>query len=146
MRRAAATGNSPGKVMFLLLWFWVCVNLEKIHPLEGGYFRRKVRRDRRPGLPLESPLTFYPKYAADLVVKHVRAAGLALRLGRLRLRLKYAPDARNYIDQALTPVVEGDLDDLEMFNNSASARAAGDHAKEMLARRQDPARRHEKVG
>ncbi len=146
MRRAAATGNSPGKVMFLLLWFWVCVNLENVHPLEGGYLRRKVRRDRRPGLPIESPWAFYPRYAADLVVKHLRAGGLALRLGRLRLQLKYAPDARNYLDQALTPVAEGDLDELEMFNNSASSRAAGDHAKEMRARRQEHEKQHEKVG
>ena len=56
MRRAVATGISPGKMMFLLIWFYGCVTLEKIHPLEGGYLRRKVRRDRRPGLPFEPPL------------------------------------------------------------------------------------------
>ena len=56
MRRAYATGISPGKMMFLLIWFYGCVTIEKIHPLEGGYLRRKVRRDRRPGLPIENPL------------------------------------------------------------------------------------------
>ena len=55
MRRAYATGISAGKMMFLLIWFYGCVTIEKIHPLEGGYLRRKVRRDRRPGLPIESP-------------------------------------------------------------------------------------------
>ena len=140
MRRAAATGTSPGKMLFLLMWFWACVKLEKIHPLEGGYLRRKVRRDRRPGLPLENPLVFYPKYFADLVVKHVRVAGVVLRLGKLRLEIKHSKNARDYMDQALTPVVDGDLDDLDMFNNSASSRAAGDKAKKMLAKH------HEKVG
>ena len=62
MRRAAATRISPGKMMFLLLWFHGCVTIEKIHPLEGGYLRRKVRTDRRPGFPVENPLMFYPKY------------------------------------------------------------------------------------
>ena len=38
-----ATGISPGKMMFLLIWFYGCVTIEKIHPLEGGYLRRKVR-------------------------------------------------------------------------------------------------------
>ena len=146
MRRAAATGNSPGKVMFLLIWFWACINLENIHPLEGGYLRRKIRTDRRPGMPLENPLTFYPKYLAGLVVNHVRLAAMALRLARLRRQLKKSPDARSYMDEALTPVVDGDLDNLEMFNNSAASRAAGDHAKKMLAKQHDHAKQHEKVG
>ena len=67
MRRAVATGISPGKMMFLLIWFYGCVTMEKIHPLEGGYLRRKARRDRRPGLPLENPLMFYPSYVFDLI-------------------------------------------------------------------------------
>jgi hypothetical protein len=29
-----------------------------LHPLEGGYFRRKLRRQRRAGLPRENPLIF----------------------------------------------------------------------------------------
>ncbi|MGO9942984.1 MAG: B12-binding domain-containing radical SAM protein [Rhodoblastus sp.] len=148
MRRSAATGNSPGKVMFLLIWFWACINLENIHPLEGGYFRRKVRRDRRPGMALENPLAFYPKYVAGVVVNHLRVAAMALRLARLRRRLKKSPDARTYMDLALTPVEDSDLDDLEMFNNSASSRAAGDHAKKMLAKHHDHelAKQQEKVG
>ncbi len=66
---------------------------------------------------------------AYLVVKYVRVAGLVLRLGKLRLEIKHSKNARNYINQALTPVVDGDLDELDMFNNSASSRAAGDKAK-----------------
>ena len=132
MRRAAATGISPGKMMFLLIWFWGCVTLEKIHPLEGGYLRRKVRRDRRPGLPLENPLIFYVSYIADLIVKHVTVAGLVLRLGLLRRRLKRDPTARDYRDAALTPVRDSDLDELEMFNVTSAARGAADHAKRKL--------------
>ena len=37
MRRAAATGISPGKILFLLLWYYGCFALEKVHPLQGGY-------------------------------------------------------------------------------------------------------------
>ena len=64
MKLAAASGLSPGKMVFLLIWFHGCMTLEGIHPLEGGYLRRKYRRDRRPGLPIESPLIFYPRYLA----------------------------------------------------------------------------------
>jgi radical SAM superfamily enzyme YgiQ (UPF0313 family) len=133
MRRAVATGISPGKMMFLLIWFWGCVNLEKIHPLEGGYLRRKVRRDRRPGLPLENPLVFYPRYIGDLIRKHAVVAGFVWRLGRIRRALKRDRSARHYRDEALTPVSAAELDDLQMFNASSSARAAADKAKRKLS-------------
>jgi hypothetical protein len=32
-----------------------------MHPLQGGYFRRKLRRHRRSSLPRESPLVFYSR-------------------------------------------------------------------------------------
>ncbi len=108
------------------------MNLEKIHPLEGGYLRRKVRRDRRPGLPLENPLVFYPRYIGELIHKHFVIAGFVWRLGRIRRALKRDPAARHYRDEALTPVSAAELDELEMFNASASARAAADKAKRKL--------------
>ena len=37
------------------------------------------------------------------------------------------------MDEALTPVSAAELDDLEMFNVTASARAAADKAKKKLA-------------
>jgi hypothetical protein len=134
MRRAAATGISPGKMMFLLMWFWGCVTLEKIHPLEGGYLRRKVRTDRRPGMAVESPLTFYPRYAGDLVMKHVRLGRMVLRMAKVRRAIKRDPEARRYMDTALTPVTEGELDELEMFQTSEGAKAASDKAKKEHAR------------
>jgi hypothetical protein len=133
MRRAVATGISPGKMMFLLIWFYGCVTIEKIHPLEGGYLRRKVRRDRRPGLPIENPLIFYPKYFGSLIAKHVRIARIVWRMGAVRRAIKRDPNARNYMDQAMTPVTDEELDGLEMFNVTTSARAAADKAKKRLA-------------
>jgi hypothetical protein len=133
MRRAVATRISPGKMMFLLLWFYGCVMIEKIHPLEGGYLRRKVRTDRRPGLPIESPLAFYPRYAADLVAKHIALGRMIWRMGRVRRALKRDPDARNYRDVALTPAAAGDLDELEMFSVSDAARTAADKARKRAA-------------
>jgi radical SAM superfamily enzyme YgiQ (UPF0313 family) len=115
MRRAAATGINAGNMMFLLLWYWACEKLEKVHPLQGGYFRRKYRKDRRPGLPVENPLVFYPKYAAELVYKHVRLAGQIVRYGRFRYQLKRDPEAKNYMDVALTPVLEEDTSTLELL-------------------------------
>ncbi len=124
MRRAVATRISPGKMMFLLIWFWGCVVLENVHPLQGGFFRRKVRTDRRPTMPRENPLVFYPRYGLDLIVKHVRLAGIVWQLGAVRRALKRDPAARQYMDQALTPVQADDMDVLEMFTQTDAARAA----------------------
>ena len=129
MRRAYATGISPGKMMFLLIWFYGCVTIEKIHPLEGGYLRRKVRRDRRPGMPIESPFVFYPKYIAELVVKHAKIASIVWRMGRTRRAIKRDPKARLYRDLALTPVSDADLETLEMFQQNQASRAAAAKAK-----------------
>ncbi len=129
MRRAVATRISPGKMMFLLLWFYGCVTIEKIHPLEGGYLRRKVRTDRRPGLPVESVLRFYPKYLADLVMKHLKLTRVIWRMARVRHAIKRDPHARDYMDTALTPVTDDEMDVLEMFTVTDAARAAGVKAR-----------------
>ena len=129
MRRATATGISAGKTLFLLLWFYGCITAEKIHPLEGGYLRRKYRRDRRPGMPIESVWRFYPRYVAEVVSKHVRLARLIWKFGRVRRRLRHDPEARRYTDQALTPVADNELDALEMFTATSAAKSAVEKAR-----------------
>ena len=140
MRRAVATGISPGKMMFLLVWFYGSVMAEKIHPLEGGYLRLKVRTDRRPGLPLENPLTFYPRYVADVVRKHLQIGKLVWDLGKIRRELKRdKAKARAYTDIALTPAGEGDAQTLEMFSVTQAARANTAHVAAVKARRETAA-------
>jgi len=135
MRRAAATGISAGKTLFLLLWFYGCITLERIHPLEGGYLRRKYRRDRRPTLPVESPLVFYPRYFGELAAKHWKMGQMIWRFSRIRQRIKRDPAARQYTDLALTPMGRDELDTLEMFTMTDAAKSAV-----TKARREDAAR------
>lgn len=130
MRRAVARGISPGKILFLMLWFYGCITLEKVHPLQGGYFRRKYRRDRRPGLPLENPLLFYGRYAREILSKHLRLARMSARLMRVRRELKRDIRAREYTDLSLQPVTDADLETLEMFNVTDAAVATARKARE----------------
>ena len=134
MRRAVATGISPGKMMFLLMWFWGCVTIEKLHPLEGGYLRRKVRTDRRPGLPVEPALLFWPKYLGGLVAKHVRIGGMVWHMAKVRRAIKRDPQARAYTDTALTPATAADVDELEMFQVTEAARGAAAKVRRDAAR------------
>jgi len=123
MRRATATNSNPGNMLFLLSWYWGCIALEKVHSLQGGYLRRKYRRERRPTLPRESPFLFYPRYVIDLAWKHMRLARQIVRLGRCRQQLKRDPRAREYSDLALTPVRADDFDCYEMFSTSEAAKS-----------------------
>src|SRR5215813_7988096 len=126
LRRAIATGIHAGNMTVLLLWFHFCIVYEKIDPLQGGYLRRKYRRDRRPGLPIESPFVFYPRFVFDLLRKHFKMAQLAWRFHWFKERLEKDPIARNYTDVALTPDSETDSESLEML-------VAHTHAPEQLA-------------
>ena len=110
MRRAHATGSNPGNMLLLLLWFYACCRLENVDPLQGGYLRRKYRKDRRPTMPIESPFVFYPRYVGNLIYKHFALARLIVKYGMLRAKLKRDPNVRDYMDEALTPVTEDFVD------------------------------------
>lgn len=129
MRRIAATGGSPGKALFLMIWAGLCVKLENVQPYQGGYFRRKYRRDRRQPLPVESPLVFYPRFVANSVYKHVKLAHSVWRYWGFVKKLKRDPHAREYSDLALTPVVDEDLDSFELFSATEAAKSAAMKAR-----------------
>ncbi len=116
LRRAAATGIHLGNMVVLLVWFHFCIVYEKIDPLQGGYLRRKYRKDRRPAMPIESPFVFYPRYVFDLFYKHFKMAQLAWRFHRFKERLERNPEAGNYADLALIPDSEADAGELEMLS------------------------------
>ncbi len=77
-----------------------------MHPLQGGYFRRKLRRERRAGLPRENQLVFYPRRVREVVQTHAKLAAFYLYLHRIRRRVERDP--RPYTDAALAPV-DGEL-------------------------------------
>jgi radical SAM superfamily enzyme YgiQ (UPF0313 family) len=115
MRRAEATQSGPGKVLTQLIWSYCSVELENVHPYQGGYLRRKHRKDRRPSLPIESPFLFYPRYVADLLYKHFKLAQAIWRYRPFAKRLRRDPAARNYTDAALTPVADDESESLDLF-------------------------------
>ena len=82
--------------------------------------RRKSRRDRRPGLPIESRLAFYPRYAVETVVKLVRWGALYLRLRRIYLAIKHDPRRFEYTDLAMTAVADDESDTHDLFDTDAA--------------------------
>ena len=135
MRRAVACGIRARKIMMLCLWFYGSIAIESVHPLQAGLFRRKYRRDRRPGLPLENPFTFYPRYAWEILSKTVGLLAIGRTYDRIRRRVEADPAGADYRDLALTPVTEAEIDDLEIFRATESARQAVAKAKRQRALR-----------
>lgn len=120
LRRAIATGTSPGKTMFFITWFKGCISIEKIHPLEGGFLRMKFRRSRRPELPLENPLRFYPKYFASMFGKQFRWIALYLRLRLVYRKVRRDPQRFEYMDLALEPVRDDETETRELFQSETA--------------------------
>jgi radical SAM superfamily enzyme YgiQ (UPF0313 family) len=119
MRRAAAMDNSVGKIKTYALYFKGYHPIEQVHPLEGGGLRMKSRHERRPDLPVEPALSFYPRYLAETAVKAVRWAHLAIRLELLARKVKKDPRRLEYRDQALT-LTTNEAENLELFKTRSS--------------------------
>jgi radical SAM superfamily enzyme YgiQ (UPF0313 family) len=119
MRRAAATGNNVGKIQTYALYFKGYHRIEHVHPLEGGVLRLKGRHERRPYLPVEQAWLFYPRYFAETILKAVQWVTLAARLELLARKVKNDPRKLQYIDQALTPLIN-ETESLELYKTRSS--------------------------
>ena len=132
LRRAKHWGYDPHNMMWKLLSFHAPPLLEHVHPLEGGIFRRKYRKDRRYGLPLEPPLVFHARYAWETCSKYARFLSIYLRYRRTLKRVMR--DSRPYTDVAMTPVDTAEFERLELFQSTEAARAAAEKARRRKAR------------
>ena len=106
----------------MLFMFSKSVAIEKVHPLQGGMFRRKYRLDRRYGMPIEPVWAFYPKYCLGDRLE-ARADGVAMVQDRTHASRASATTQRHsYTDAALTPVADDETETLEMFTHNEGAR------------------------
>lgn len=134
MLRARADRLPLGKIVGTMTWFHGSVLFEGVHPLESGFFRLKYRRDRRPGMPIEPALTFYPKYAAELLGKTWALFKLYNGYRKIRRRIEADPETLTYTDMALSPVTEGEVHELDLYRTTDAARAAVARSERRKAR------------
>jgi radical SAM superfamily enzyme YgiQ (UPF0313 family) len=130
IRRSMATGVNASNNLSMFTWFKGCIHIEGIHPLEGGFIRRKSRRDRRPGRPIEPVWRFYPMYAAETVWKLYRWISLYAGLRKIYLAIKRDPRRQDYVDAALMPIADDEIETHELFKTDA-ARAYVDQERRL---------------
>jgi len=122
MQRAAAFDVGVSHLAGFLWIFANAVEIEKVHPLQSGLFRRRYRLDRRSGMPIESIWTFYPKRLWEIVHKHVLLAWHYYKIDVIRRSVRNDPKRYAYTDAALTPVADDETETMELFTHNEGAR------------------------
>ena len=117
IRRAAAGGPNPSRVMLHIHQFHGTIKYQNVHPLQGGFLRRKIRTQRRPGMPQENPFIFYPRRVWETVSGLVPFALYYFKLRSIRKKIKREPERRSYTDKALIPMKE-ENEDILLENES----------------------------
>src|SRR5271166_1339485 len=107
LRRAVASGINPKKIVDAMTVFSGSSRIERVHPLQFGYVRRKIRTQRRHGRPIVNPLVFYPWRAYDFIQVAAQWLMLALRYRAIYRRV-IADKGAPYVDEALRPSTEAD--------------------------------------
>jgi pyruvate-formate lyase-activating enzyme len=103
MRRAVASGINRTKVLDSLTMFSSSSRIEGVHPLQFGFIRRKVRTQRRSGLPIVNPLVFYPWRLFDFLKVCSQWARVIWRYRRLMAKVMKDPTSQTHFDEALRP-------------------------------------------
>ena len=128
MRRGAADGLPVTRLMHSLLMFRAIPMVEGVHPLQGGYFRRKIRSTRRPGSPKDNTLLFYIRHFADSASKAVRILHLLWKMDRIRRRVLREHAVTPYTDIAIAKLDREHEDQLEFMQERPAVGVA--HAAE----------------
>jgi hypothetical protein len=117
LRRTAASKLGRLKTtLTTILWFYLAINYEGVHPLEAGAFRLKFRKDRRYGMKIENPLIFYPRYVWQTLVKARHYLAVYLKTGAMVKAIENSPERWNYTDLAIAPPQADEFEALELYH------------------------------
>lgn len=103
MKRAAVTGLNKTKVLDAITLFSGASRIEGVHPLQFGFVRRKIRTQRRYGMPVVNPLIFYPWRVYDFGKVAFRWIKLVRRYRGMMKQVLSDPAIQSYTDHALEP-------------------------------------------
>jgi len=124
LRRAAAIpAYNLGWLAGAILVYSKVTEIEGVHPLDGGSYRIKQRRERRSTTKRENPLIFYPRYALETVRKLLRYRKEIKEIERVLEEVKAAPDRMNYRDLATTPPSDNEFETLDLYHKTTGGEA-----------------------
>jgi radical SAM superfamily enzyme YgiQ (UPF0313 family) len=130
LRRAIATGVPVHSLVKLLVTFGTSVRLENMHPLQTGILRLMRPSERRPGLPRENAIIFWPRLAWRTLRNNAIIAGHIVSLVISAQLIRRQAGSEAYMDEALTPVIDGD-ESLDLMTMTTGGLAATAHLKKV---------------
>jgi hypothetical protein len=123
-RSAACKLGRPGTTLTTILWFYLMIAFEGVHPLEGGAFRLKFRRDRRSSMKRENPLIFYPRYGCETIAKLWGYWRVYRQFKATLDEALAAPDRWTYSDLAIALPQADEFDALALYHETSGGEAA----------------------
>ena len=108
LRRARVSGLKMSKAVNAMTVFAGASRIEKVHPLQFGLIRRKIRTQRRHGMKLENPLIFYPRHVVTSIAAGLEWWSLVKRNRKIRSKVEADPNGMTYTDEALTKIKRND--------------------------------------
>ena len=131
LKRAAVTNVRMMSLAKVLIQFSAMMQIEKVHPLQSGLIRMKRPAERRPGLPVESVWILYPRYIRDLIINNIEFVRNAWWILHTMRRIERDPNRSLYVDQALSPVLDDEVETFDYLTKTDGAKAAIDHFKKV---------------
>ena len=121
LRRSRAWGYDPKHMLAKLFAFHAPMVYERMHPLEGGLIRRKVGGTAAPASPSRTRWSSI-RSSSWSTSPSMRApspctGGTSASSRRWRPR----PIPEDYMDTAMSPVEQGEEDNLQLFTATVSA-------------------------
>jgi hypothetical protein len=123
-RHAALPHGRPKKALQYVNEFKMLYEIEGLQVLEGGIFRRKRRRSRRASFRREPAILFYPRYAAETVVKAFRYWRGFRKQAAVIKRVLADPNRYEYTDLSLQPPSADEFETLGLFQETTGGIAA----------------------
>ena len=87
----------------------------------------------------ESPIAFYARYAADIARKVTLVAKRWRHLTRILNKVEADPNAKLYMDEALTAVADEDAEHMDLYTQNVAARTAVERERRVAAKPSHPA-------
>jgi radical SAM superfamily enzyme YgiQ (UPF0313 family) len=109
LKRAKVMGAGLQRTLDQIMIYYGSYRFERVHPLQAGFVRRKVRTTRRSGMPIEPIVPFYARRLFDVLSSAIQAVVFYLWMQRVKRKVLQEIATNGYMDLALSPVNPADL-------------------------------------
>jgi hypothetical protein len=103
-RRYATPAPLPMTTLHRVMLYRESVRVMGVSKLEGGFLRIRRRKQRQNGRPVESPLSFYPRFALRFLGEGASVLATYARLRLILRRVRGDPRRAAYVDEAIAPL------------------------------------------